>query len=118
MGFAVGDVHEAIAATRPDDECLVFRDRRLTWHDVTDRTRRLANHLQGQGLGCHVERAELQNSLKDELKIWLPKKAAEFASKFNEESDDQAKKTYARWWKDTCAICDSINAGTASREFD
>ena len=34
----------AIAGTRPDDECLVFRDRRLTWHAVTDRTRRLANH--------------------------------------------------------------------------
>jgi acyl-CoA synthetase (AMP-forming)/AMP-acid ligase II len=36
-------VHEAIAATRPDEHCLVFRDRRFTWHQVTDRTRRLAN---------------------------------------------------------------------------
>ena len=73
MGFAVGAVHEAIAATRPDDECLVFRDRRLTWHDVTDRTRRLANHFQAQGLGCHVERAELQNweSGQDHVGVYL-----------------------------------------------
>ncbi len=73
MGFAVGAVHEAIAATRPDDECLVFRDRRLTWHDVTDRTRRLANHFQAQGLGCHVERAELRNweSGQDHLGVYL-----------------------------------------------
>ena len=52
-------VHEAIAASRPDDECLVFRDRRLTWSQVTERTRRLANHLVGEGLGCHIERSEL-----------------------------------------------------------
>jgi non-ribosomal peptide synthetase component E (peptide arylation enzyme) len=46
------DVHEAIAASRPDAECLVFRDRRFTWAEITDRTRRLANHLLGQGLGA------------------------------------------------------------------
>ena len=45
MEFSVADVHEAIAASRPDAECLVFRDRRLTWAQVTERTRRLANHL-------------------------------------------------------------------------
>jgi acyl-CoA synthetase (AMP-forming)/AMP-acid ligase II len=43
--FGLAEVHEAIAASRPDQECLVFRDRRLTWADVTDRTRRLANYL-------------------------------------------------------------------------
>ena len=36
MEFSVAEVHEAIAATRPDAECLVFRDRRLTWADVTE----------------------------------------------------------------------------------
>ncbi|MGD9704330.1 MAG: acyl-CoA synthetase [Acidimicrobiia bacterium] len=73
MGFSVGAVHEAIAATRPDEECLVFRDRRLTWRHVTDRTRRLANHLQAQGLGCHVERSELENweSGQDHLGVYL-----------------------------------------------
>ena len=36
--FSVAEVHEAIAATRPDEVCLVHRDRRLTWGQVTDRT--------------------------------------------------------------------------------
>ena len=31
-------VHEAIAASVPERECIVWRDRRLTWRDVTDRT--------------------------------------------------------------------------------
>jgi 3-oxocholest-4-en-26-oate---CoA ligase len=71
--FSVAEVHEAIAATRPDEVCLVFRDRRLTWRDVTDRTRRLANHLLGQGLGCHTERAGLQGheSGQDHLAVYL-----------------------------------------------
>jgi fatty-acyl-CoA synthase len=72
-GFSLAEVHEAIAATRPDAECLVFRDRRLTWADITERTRRLANHLLGQGLGCHVERSELagHESGQDHLAIYL-----------------------------------------------
>ena len=53
MEFSVAEIHEAIAATRPDAECLVFRDRRLTWADVTERTRRLANFLIDAGLGVH-----------------------------------------------------------------
>ena len=60
--FSVAEVHEAIAATRPDELCLVFRDRRLTWADVTDRTRRLANHLIGRGLGCHTERQDRKST--------------------------------------------------------
>jgi len=55
-------IHEAIAAAVPDRECLVFRDRRLSWADVTDRTRRLAGVLRSRGLGCHRERGELANS--------------------------------------------------------
>ena len=62
VDFGVGDIHEAIAATRPDELCLVFRDRRLTWAHVTDRTRRLANYLHSQGLGCHTERGSLEGS--------------------------------------------------------
>ncbi|MBI4932785.1 MAG: acyl-CoA synthetase [Actinobacteria bacterium] len=71
--FSVADVHEAIAATRPDEVCLVFREKRLTWHDVTDRTRRLANHLLGAGLGCHTEREHLEGhqSGQDHLAIYL-----------------------------------------------
>jgi len=54
-------IHEAIAAAVPDRECLVFRDLRLTWAQVTDRTRRLAAVLRAHGLGCHSERASLRS---------------------------------------------------------
>lgn len=71
--FTVGEVHEAIATTRPDQDCLVFRDRRLTWNDVTERTRRLADYLRGAGLGCRTERANLptHESGQDHLAIYL-----------------------------------------------
>jgi fatty-acyl-CoA synthase len=71
--FSVAEVHEAIAATRPDEVCLVFRDCRLTWADVTERTRRFANHLLAAGLGCHTEREHLQGheSGQDHLAIYL-----------------------------------------------
>ncbi len=71
--LSLADVHEAIAATRPDDECLVFRDRRFTWSEVTDRTRRFANHLVDHGLGCRVERSALEGheSGQDHLAIYL-----------------------------------------------
>ncbi len=73
MVFSVAEIHEAIAATRPDAPCLVFRDRRLTWAEVTDRTRRLANHLLALGLGVHVERSALAGhaSGQDHLAIYL-----------------------------------------------
>ncbi|MBI4883886.1 MAG: acyl-CoA synthetase [Actinobacteria bacterium] len=71
--FSVAEIHEAIAATRPDETCLVYRDRRLTWREITDRTRRLANHLIATGLGCHRERDALANheSGQDHLAIYL-----------------------------------------------
>lgn len=73
MEFSVAEIHEAIAASRPDTECLVFRDRRLTWADVTERTRRLANYLIGFGLGVHVERSQLagHESGQDHLAVYL-----------------------------------------------
>ncbi|HSB86220.1 MAG TPA: AMP-binding protein, partial [Ilumatobacteraceae bacterium] len=73
MEFSVADVHEAIAATRPDEECLVFRDRRFTWADITARTRQLANFLIASGLGLHIERTELagHESGQDHLAIYL-----------------------------------------------
>ncbi len=53
-------IHEAIAERVPERECLIFRDRRYSWHDVTDRTRRLASLLRHHGLGCHAKREELE----------------------------------------------------------
>jgi acyl-CoA synthetase (AMP-forming)/AMP-acid ligase II len=73
MEFSVAEIHEAIAATRPDAECLVFRDRRLTWGEVTERTRRLANHLIQVGLGVQVKRSAVagHESGQDHLAIYL-----------------------------------------------
>lgn len=73
MDLTVPEVFDAICATRPDAECLVFRDRRHTWADVQERTVRLANHLAGRGLGCHRERTELSGweSGQDHLAIYL-----------------------------------------------
>ncbi|MEO5725005.1 MAG: acyl-CoA synthetase [Ilumatobacteraceae bacterium] len=73
MPISVAEIHEAIAASRPEELCIVFRDRRLTWAEVTTRTRRLANHLLGSGLGVHSERDKLANheSGQDHLAIYL-----------------------------------------------
>jgi fatty-acyl-CoA synthase len=59
MEFNLAQVHEAVAAAVPDRECIVWRDRRLSSAEVTDRTRRLANHLLSRGLGVRQERAQL-----------------------------------------------------------
>jgi acyl-CoA synthetase (AMP-forming)/AMP-acid ligase II len=71
--FNLARLHEAIAAVAPDRECLVFRDRRLSWADVTDRTRRLADVLRSAGLGCHRERGALANweSGQDHIALYL-----------------------------------------------
>jgi len=71
--ISVAELHEAIAALQPDKECLIFRNRRLTWADVTERTRRLANYLIAQNLGCHTEREHLlgHESGQDHLAIYL-----------------------------------------------
>ena len=71
--FNLAWLHEAIAAAVPERECLVFRDRRLSWADVTDRTRRLADVLRRAGLGCHRERGALANweSGQDHVALYL-----------------------------------------------
>jgi fatty-acyl-CoA synthase len=71
--FNLAHIHEAIAGEMPERECLVFRDRRLSWADVTDRTRRLAAVLRANGLGCHSERGGLQGweSGQDHVALYL-----------------------------------------------
>lgn len=44
-------LHEAIGRAIPDHDCLVHRDRRLSWAAVTDRTRRFAAALAAHGVG-------------------------------------------------------------------
>jgi len=66
-------IHEAIAAAVPERECIVFRERRLSWAQVTDRTRRLAEVLRRHGLGCRRERADLagHESGQDHVALYL-----------------------------------------------
>lgn len=60
MEFNLADIHEAVSASDPDRECIVWRERRLTYGQVTDRTRRLANYLAARGLGVRTERSALE----------------------------------------------------------
>lgn len=65
-------VHEAIAATRPARECLTHRDRRVTWEELTDRTRRLASFLLANGLKEPERLPEAGwESTQDHLAIFL-----------------------------------------------
>lgn len=56
----LGAVLDAIADAVPDRVMTVCGDRRSTYAEVSDRTRRLANFLAGRGFGAHRERDSLQ----------------------------------------------------------
>ena len=73
MEFNLADLNEAIAAEIPEREALVWRDRRFTYADLAERTRRLANHLHEVGLGVRVERGGLAGweSGQDHLALYL-----------------------------------------------
>ena len=73
MHFNLATVNEAIADAIPDREAIVFRDRRFSYRELTERTRRLANFLIDQGLGLHTNRADLKDweSGQDHLGIYL-----------------------------------------------
>lgn len=73
MTINLAALHEAIAAAVPSRECLVFRERRLAWADVTDRTRRLGDVLRRHGLGCRRERTGLAGyeSGQDHVALYL-----------------------------------------------
>src|SRR5262245_63577144 len=73
MELDLAHVHEAIAAVVPNRECIVWRDRRLTWADITDRTCRLANLLLEHGLGAHADPATVApwESAQDHIALYL-----------------------------------------------
>ena len=73
MHFNLATVHETVAEAVPDREAIVFRDRRISYRELTDRTRRFANYLLGRGLGLHTERDALADweSGQDHLGIYL-----------------------------------------------
>lgn len=59
--WTIGAVFDAIADVIGDRTMTVCGNRRSTFAESADRTRRLANFLAGRGLGAHRERAALQN---------------------------------------------------------
>ena len=71
--FNLGQVHETVAATISDRECIVWHDRRYTYGDITDRSRRLASFLYRHDFGVHAERSSLagHQSGQDHLGLYL-----------------------------------------------
>ena len=69
----VAPICEAIARAHPDRECLVFRDRRITWAAMQDRTRRLARVLHDAGLGptAPFGSGERWRSVHDHVALYL-----------------------------------------------
>ncbi|MFZ0905216.1 MAG: acyl-CoA synthetase [Mycobacterium sp.] len=59
--WTIGAVLDAIAEVIPDRPITVCGDRRSTFAETADRTRRLANFLAAKGFGAHRERASLQS---------------------------------------------------------
>jgi fatty-acyl-CoA synthase len=73
MEYNLADLYDAVSAAIPDRECIVWRDRRLTYAQMADRTNRLANHLVAAGLGARTERDDLggHESGQDHLACYL-----------------------------------------------
>lgn len=73
MAFNLAEVQETIAAAVPERPALIFRDRRYSFADLTERTRRFANFLLSVGIRKPVPRAELDNwqSGQDHVALYL-----------------------------------------------
>ncbi len=71
--FNLALTFETLAGVFPDRDCLVWRDRRVTYGALAERSRRLASYLHDHGLGAHVERSGLagHQSGQDHLALAL-----------------------------------------------
>jgi 3-oxocholest-4-en-26-oate---CoA ligase len=71
--FNLADAFETVAGVHPDRECVIWGDKRLTFSQLSDRSRRLGAYLRSRGLGAHTERGELagHESGQDHLGIYL-----------------------------------------------
>jgi len=71
--FNLAKVFGVLAESLADHEAIVWRDRRLTYGQVAERSRRLASYLHAKGLGVHRERAGLEEweSGQDHLALAL-----------------------------------------------
>jgi 3-oxocholest-4-en-26-oate---CoA ligase len=71
--FNLAKAFDVLVESLADRECVVWRDRRLSFGDVADRSKRLAAYLHAKGLGAHRERGELASweSGQDHLALAL-----------------------------------------------
>jgi fatty-acyl-CoA synthase len=71
--FNLGTVNEAVAAAIPDREAVIWRDRRFTFAQLAERSRRLANVLIDHRFRVHSERSDLSGweSGQDHLGLYL-----------------------------------------------
>lgn len=73
MEFNLAAVNEAVADAIPQREAIIFQDRRITFGEFTDRTRRLANFLIDNDIGLHTQRSQLNpwQSGQDHVGLYL-----------------------------------------------
>ena len=73
MEFNLAAVHESVEAIAPDRPAIIFHDRHLTYRDLGDRTRQLANALVRRGFRVRTERNALagHESGQDHLALYL-----------------------------------------------
>jgi acyl-CoA synthetase (AMP-forming)/AMP-acid ligase II len=73
MAFNLAQVHEAVSAVNPDRPAIIWGDRRWTYAELTDRTRRFANALLARGIGVQRERDGLagHESGQDHVALYL-----------------------------------------------
>ncbi len=73
MEFNLAQVHEAVERAVPDRDCIVIGELRLSYAQVGERTRRLANALLDRGLGQVRDRSILESheSGQDQLAVYL-----------------------------------------------
>ena len=73
MTFNLSTIFRTVAEAVPEREAIVWRDRRLTYAEADARIDGVAHYLAERGLGCHTERADLQNhqSGQDHVGLYL-----------------------------------------------
>lgn len=70
-GFNLSAVFDTVARAVPDQEVLVWRDRRFTYRELNTRIDGVAHYLAERGLGCHTERADLTGHLSGQDHVGL-----------------------------------------------
>ncbi len=73
MGHNLADAFSAVSRAVPERDCVVFRDRRLSYATVADRSRRLANLLVEHGITLQRQRHGLRGweSGQDHVALYL-----------------------------------------------